>query len=341
MDKFLNFWSHHNVAIIEILIGAILVISLYVAWKSLFGKSEATEGHSESVHIDTAHIEEALKKILENQEKAPAAPSFDMSSMVSGGDVSPELIAKMSAAQAEVVRLAGDVETRSKQIETLQLQVAEAEKKAELAAAAGASGAAPAAFDSSALEAKIKDLQSRLEEYEIISEDIADISKYKEENVALSDELKKLKEQLANGGGASGGIPIDASLDIPSDVAALMEQPVVIDEPVTAETPATESVTVAEPAAEEAFVPDFDMTPIAEDPAAPVEITDDLMAEFEAAVAQQQQGDLKNEPDAPSTVEASVAEPSKESEVVKASPDGALAETEELIGEFENFIKKG
>lgn len=338
IDKFLHFWTQHNVAIIEILIGTILLISIYVAWKTLFSKDSGGAG-GDAVHVDTAHIEQTLQKILENQAKAPvaAAPAFDLTAALpaDAGDVPPEVAAKLAAAHAEVQRLTGEVESRNKQVEILQQQVAEAEKKAASAGEA-APAAAPAAggADTSALEAKIKELESRLEEYEIISEDIADISKYKEENTKLleenkqlKEEIQRLKDQLANQPAGGAGIPVDPALDIPSDVAALMEQPVAVEEVVEESVPDAAAEMAAEVAAE-----------VAANPAEPVDVlSDDLMAEFEAAVAQQQQGTLAEEPAAPEPA----AEAGVSSEVVSAKSDDSLAETEQLIGEFENFIKKG
>jgi hypothetical protein len=50
--------------------------------------------------------------------------------------------------------------------------------------------------DNSELLKKISDLESRLQEYEIIEDDIADLSLYRSENEKLKDELKRLKGQL-------------------------------------------------------------------------------------------------------------------------------------------------
>lgn len=357
MDKFLNFWSHHNVSIIETLIGTVLLISIYVAWKSLFSKdSGAIAG--DSVHVDTTQIEQTLQKILENQVKIPAAASapapapIDLSSLVptDGTAIPEEFLAKVAAAQAEVQRLASEVESKNQQVTLLQQQVAEAEKKAAEAGASGGASPAPGGgVDTSALEAKIKDLESRLEEYEIISEDIADISKYKEENAQLKEEIARLKEQLANAGTASApGIALDPALDIPSDVAALMEKPAEVSSeeptPEVAAAPieeASKEAIASAPSSEPAPEPTPEPAPeVANmETAAPDILSDDLMAEFEAAVAQQQSGELKNE--APAGDAAT--EPSKEaaaSEVVQAKNENAIAETEELIGEFESFIKK-
>ncbi len=43
------------------------------------------------------------------------------------------------------------------------------------------------------LAGKARDLEARLAEYEIISEDIADLSRYREENDQLKKELEALK----------------------------------------------------------------------------------------------------------------------------------------------------
>ena len=133
---------------------------------------------------------------------------------------------------------------------------------------------------------------------------------------------------MANQPAGGAGIPVDPALDIPSDVAALMEQPVAIEEVNEESIPDTAAEEMAAEVAAEA----------AANPAEAVDVlSDDLMAEFEAAVAQQQQGTLAEE----SAVAEPVADAGISSEVVVAKSDESLAETEQLIGEFENFIKKG
>jgi hypothetical protein len=317
MEKFLEFWSHYNATIIETLVALILVSVIYLAYTTFFGAKSTnavdTLGVGGVASVDTANIEKTLQKILEQQSALKASTS---STAVSGkgaaagsGPASPEML-------LEVTTLKKALEEKEKQIVVLR-EKAETATKAAASAAAGA-GAAPAAAGPNGLaeserkeyEAKIKELEARLAEYEIISEDIADVSFFKEENTRLAAELTSLKE-----GGAStpvapaepapaAGAPATPVAE-PVDAAALVAEPASpTPEPVAeAQAPATEPEPEPEPAAE----------PAPSDEASVID--DSLMAEFAKAVEGQKEGTSE--------------QPAKSTEDSK------------LLEEFENFSKKG
>jgi hypothetical protein len=83
----------------------------------------------------------------------------------------------ITAQIAEREKIIGDLKNKISELEQMQKQNA-----------AGGSSA-----DAVGLEARIKDLEARLKEYEIIEDDIANLSLYKEENSRLKDELSKAK----------------------------------------------------------------------------------------------------------------------------------------------------
>jgi hypothetical protein len=291
MEKFLEFWSHYNATIIEGLVALILISVIFLAYRMFFGSKgpevfDAAGGGS--VTLDTSHIEKTLQKILDQQQTAAkASPSAKDDGKGAGSPASAELI-------HEVSHLKKTVEEKDRQIVQLKTQVDVAEKLAAqsaTAAAAAANGAAVAAAPveaaaSSGLsekerqdyEAKIKELEARLAEYEIISEDIADVSFFKEENARLNSELEALR---------SGGAPQAAA----APAAAAF-------------TPAAAPVVEAAPAAkepDEALLAEFAaQAPAAAAPAIPEAsaeaasaIDDSLMAEFARAVEGQKEGTLE------------------------------------------------
>lgn len=77
----------------------------------------------------------------------------------------------------EVTKLKDELIQRGKEVETL---------KTELTSSKGAK------VDTSKFEEKITELEGKLAEYEILEDDIADLSLYKEENVRLKQELAKV-----------------------------------------------------------------------------------------------------------------------------------------------------
>lgn len=109
-------------------------------------------------------LEGMLKRILDQTTKLEAMPIQQMS---------PENVAQVDAKVQELKR---DLQARELEITTLKQ-----------------SGNTQVAADTSALSSKIKELETKLAEYAILEDDIADLSLYKEENIRLKGELEKLK----------------------------------------------------------------------------------------------------------------------------------------------------
>lgn len=175
VESFLHFWSHYNTRIIEILVGLILLCLVYLAYRTFIAPVREEEN---STGAGREELEKTLNKILETQ-KVGAGPQLSD-----------------SEAAAEVERLRAEVIEKDRIIAELKARPDAAAVSAEAQATASAA-AALGAEEKAKLESTIKDLEARLAEYEIISEDIADLSFYKEENARLQKELE------AKGGAAA------------------------------------------------------------------------------------------------------------------------------------------
>ncbi len=266
LDKFLDFWSHYNQTIIQSLIVLTLIFIVALVFITLFGsKNEDSSGAQVGI---SPELEKSLQKLLENQTKAAV---FDFSKSQEGGapssiatqGVSPEAAAQMDKLKTEML-------AKEKKIQELSAQLTQA-----------VSQPASAGVDSSGLEARIKELEARLAEYDIISEDIADLSRYKDENERIKTELASLR------GGAPAAAPV-----------AAVAQPVAAA-PIAAPVAASTAPTMTAPelqvvAAQAASVPDVD-------PAISAAIDDDLMKEFAAAVEGQKAATQSAAVPAPST----------------------------------------
>ena len=200
----------------------------------------------------------------------------------------------------------------SQEVEKLKTELKEKEKAIEdLKKIAPVNAASGPSDESKKLEEKIKELEGRLQEYEIISEDIADLSFYKEENNRLQKELGEAK------GGSSAAIPkasessspkieataIPAVNETATVSAPVIEAPAPIPASTTAPAPTTEPSIPAVSASEKV-------------------IDDDILKEFAAAVEGQKNTEQQQQP-------------------VKELDPQKITESKELMGEFENFIKKG
>ncbi len=185
--------------IIKVLIALVLLIVIFLTFRLLFGAEAPVR--SAAPTLDTAQLEKTLQKILDAQAKAPvmAVPvqgptSTSDEALISAGASSAVTI-------AELEKLKKDLLEKEKVLIQVRQEAAKAAAAAKAAPATGATTAAPES--AAKFETKIKDLEARLAEYEIISEDIADLSFYKEENIRLQNELTSQK----SGGGSP---PADA-----------------------------------------------------------------------------------------------------------------------------------
>ena len=118
------------------------------------------------------------------------------------------------------------------------------------------------------LQEQVDQLQAKLHEYEIIEEDIADLSTYKEENIRLKEELKKLQE-------VEETPPEEVQEAVPKEP----EQPEDIQEPeVESQSDEPED---SEIKSEESSESELEVSEIAsEDDKTLEELADDVMAEF-------------------------------------------------------------
>ncbi|UYL09463.1 hypothetical protein B9G69_002610 [Bdellovibrio sp. SKB1291214] len=324
VDQILLFFSKYNVAIIEGLVAAIILLGLFVGYRGFFGKKDPES--SLGGGLDTAQLEKTLQKILDNQgsshKTGDEALAAAFKEGAGGHGESPEEVQQLKVSLSENI----------KELEVIRAELQISEKKvAELQAAGAAGGAAPAAapaVDTSEFENKIKDLEARLAEYEIISEDIADLSRYKEENEQLKTEIGALKEGGAKPAQAAAA-PSPAPVPAPEPTPAPEVAPAAPAEVEPAPEVTEQDVDAALAAAQaEAATPTPEEAASAAEASAEADsvIDDELMREFAAAV----EGQKKESLDAVAAKAGKGDNPAEEKS----------AEDTELMNEFENFVNK-
>lgn len=273
MDSFLQFFFAHNQAIINWLFVFVLILSALVALLTIFERRSgafASSGGGESLR----DVELALRKVIE--EKIPAgaqaqssttagaagaARSADQEDMVPA-EMAKALQLELESKKVELQKLQTENTAREKAITELQANLtrADAEKAQAIAA-----GSLAVQGEENGLKAQIKELQSKLAEYAIIEDDIADLCLYKEENARLKEEVERLKAQTPLS--VSVAPPLQPAVP-PAPKAAAVEAP-----------PATAAATTA--AATEATAPNLKLvaTPEAEPLSAETD-TDRMLAEM-------------------------------------------------------------
>lgn len=339
LESFLSFWNHHNTTIIEALIALITVSSLFLGFRHFFVKESHSDLGAGGVTGDISQLENTLKKILENQASAPppAAAPAPPPEPAAPSDPGGELM--FTAADLQHFRDSlAEALTKN---EELQTKITTLEKSGGAAAAPAGNPALEAE-----LKSKVADLEARLKEYELISDDIAELSRFREENSKLKKEIAKLSS------GASTAVPevaeppstpsAKSSFAIETEpvaeaVAVPVPEPIVSEPPVVEAPPAEPEVVAAVPAPEVAPVADDAPTmAISAEGAtteAPVEaesgpnpLDEEFLKEF-AEVVHGKKPEDKAVAGAPST-------PSPPKDGASAEAD----ETQKLMNSFESFV---
>ncbi len=190
----LRFVHEHNDKVLAVLIALFLLTAILLLLRSIGKGTESVHaGAGSGVLIDAAAIEAAMRKVMGDKVAAAsshghgeAAPHIDMKSV----DVSVASSAELAEAIAE----------REKQIEVLQIAVKEARDEASRAmATAPAPGSeAGSGVADSVLRTRVDELEAKLSEYEIITDDIADLSLFKDENSRMKVELEEMRAKLSD-----------------------------------------------------------------------------------------------------------------------------------------------
>ncbi len=223
-------------------------------------------------------------------------------------------------AAAQVAKLQSELQARVQEVEALKAKV-------ETAPTPGSSpGSSPAveSADISKYLKQIQELEGKLAEYEILEDDIADLSLYKDENIRLKAELQKLGKTLSPSDESAPTVSAEeppqaqaaVTLEKAADQVAPPATPTAETAPATAELlaaeppAAAESVTAeAPPAAEPAFE-EFLKDPAVEEKSEAIvrefavavegnkapegEVTgDDLLSEFAASISEPSAADDK------------------------------------------------
>jgi hypothetical protein len=244
METFLSLYEHHDTIIVSLLVLGIAIILVIL----LLFSSKSPESVVKAELGGTENVEGALRRVLGEQRWLQAGTGASSGEVDSG---------RAQALEQEVLE-------KDRTIAELNKQLTQG----------GGSGGGDGGDDSDLLS-KIQELEARLLEYEIIEDDIADLSLYKTENEKLKNELARLKGQL--GGGAAP----EPQPEEPDD------QP-----PAISEVPPPKPEPVPEPAA-----PTPQIIQTGDKPAIDAA---DLVAEFEKVVNNQAQ--LGDDPVNPGTV---------------------------------------
>lgn len=338
----LRYLFDHNQQVIGGLMVIILATAALLAMRMVAQeKSAAPSGGAAKgggSNLDLGAIEAAFKRVLAAQGggvapavAAPAAPSSGAGA--SASDIS-ERDAKIQDLAREIDRLTAELNSRP----------------SEGTGFGGTSAPAPATSDGSgqvdALQAKIAELESKLTEYEIIEDDIADLSRFKEENAELRGELEALKARFGGGSAEESAAPPGAEVAAPAAAAPESESGSESQEPnpfasleaEVSELTSGEAVAggSASPKPEAATAPSAvpDSAP-PEPVAAKADLDEAMLKEFASSV-EVQKGPAKVAPSSDLNIAVSAAALGDGSSILDASVD-----TEKMFEEVSTLAQSG
>lgn len=177
MDAFLSFFIHYLPNIIQWSIAAILLLLGSLFTIMIFGKSKK-DPESEMQIGDLGALEKTLKDILKS----------------SIGDLSSSGALKTSGNESN--QGSGPYQANSGSLEQMMRELAQKDAEIEVLKQTQNQSSPVVAkaieVDVSGYVEKIRDLEGKLKEYEIIEDDIADLSHFKEENAKLRKKIEEL-----------------------------------------------------------------------------------------------------------------------------------------------------
>lgn len=193
IGHFVEYINHHYELVGAVSIGGIILGAVYFLTRQIFGSNQSVESGINSTEFKK--VEESMKLLLEQIKTSgvPQAASSTTAPPASNPSVVPE--GSQNSVGPNVS------EDKLKEYEALSGKLSEKEKeidklKAEVQKLGGEAGGGEE------LKTKLTELEAKLAEYEIIEDDIADLSFFKEENERLKKELEALKSS-----GVSVGTP--------------------------------------------------------------------------------------------------------------------------------------
>lgn len=253
MEWFLNLFVTHDTYIVSFIVVAIAIIIVLL----LVYTQKSPEAVVKTELAGSDNIEGALRRVLGEKNWVGASGS-DAESGVRVGELEKEVLEK------------------DKTIADLNKQLTQS---------GGAGGG-----DDTELMARINELEARLQEYEIIEDDIADLSLYKTENEKLKTELERLKALAGQGVAAEEPEPenvvVEAEPPAPEPEPQVAEEPEAEVPPVSVGRPAGAKVDAADLVAEfEKVVNNQDM--VSSDEQNGVVVTDDTEVKTGSVVTMQ------------------------------------------------------
>ncbi len=197
MDSFLYWYSQNNKIIIQSLSACIGLVLIYFIYRIFFSPAEASsEASAQATSRQLADLDKKITKIMGHQvkENQPEVFTGDAAEYEANTKVSAEAEGQaiISQIQNELEHLKKElhssneiISAKNAELITVKEKLIEYQKTIAVEPGPGSTSGDPA------LVAKIDELQKKLQEYDIISDDISELQSLRAENAELKSKVEE------------------------------------------------------------------------------------------------------------------------------------------------------
>jgi hypothetical protein len=187
----LTYYAEHVEKIMGIAVALFLGTAIALLLRSIKESSASPSSSQGTSDLDLKSIEETMRKVLGSSgvstQAAPVGTPFSFAGAELG--LGPDGIVGADEGSRKLAALASAIAEREAQIAELQKTLSQGGK-------AGGEADPATVAELTKIKADFLELQAKLSEYEIIEDDIADLSLYKDENARMRSEIESIKAQL-------------------------------------------------------------------------------------------------------------------------------------------------
>ncbi len=233
MEKVLYFLSNYNAQIIQAGFAVVFLLIIVYVYRAFFMAGSLSGDMADVAHSPA--IEQKLNQILEIQrsKSGSSASASAASSKTAAGSGS----ALNQNAEEEIDKLKAEIYNLRQQLS--DVAKSSVGSSSESSAVASATQALEAGMENDAVSSKatvemvvkVKELESRLAEYEIIADDIAELSQLRADNAKLKEQLSKVQRLTP---AAIGNLQLDAADALFASATTDSDGELVASEPVAA-----------------------------------------------------------------------------------------------------------
>jgi hypothetical protein len=196
MDSFVYWYTQNIIHIIQFVSFCIGLVFIYFIYRLFFASSEAAsdsaDARTQVTSKQIADLDKKISKIIDHQSQPKSseftgeASEYEASAKAAGDVTSSDSHAMISQIQNEVEHLRKELESSTRMLSAKNAELNTVkEKLIEQQESASAVKASAATAGDDSLKAKINELEKKLQEYDIISDDIAELQNLRAENAEL------------------------------------------------------------------------------------------------------------------------------------------------------------